>query len=267
MKTLGFESQKKFFKDGLASHAYLFTGPERIGKKTFARELASGIAKPEDIFLVSTSDVDTARSIKNFLSLSPLRSEHKVAIVDNAESLTDEAQNALLKVLEEPSASSKLVLIAKDRDAVLSTIASRTQEIMFAPHPREVYGQFFADKKLSKAQQDFLYEFSNGSIGLLFDLDYKNIKSYAEEFTSLAKADLDGRFAAAQKLADDEQLAQKVLFWMLYLRTKKRYQPLRGLLTLYGTISQPQFNKQLALEQFMLELGSGLLFPASYFVR
>lgn len=261
MRTLGFEAQKKFFQDGVPSHAYLFVGPERIGKKTFARELAGKLAQPEDVFLTSSDDVNTVRSLRSFLALSPLRSEYKVAIVDNAGSLTDEAQNALLKVLEEPSPSSKLILIAKDRDAVLPTIASRTQEIMFAPHPREVYDEYFADlpagqagKKLSKAQQDFLYEFSNGSIGLLFDLDYQKIKTYAQEITALAKTDLNGRFTAAQQLADDEALSQKILFWMLYLRTKKRYEPLRGLLTLYGTIQQPQFNKQLALEQFMLEL-------------
>ena len=89
---------------------------------------------------------------------------------------------------------------------------------------------------------------------MLYNLDFKTIKTYAEEFTTLSKADINQRFTIAQQLAVDESLSQKILFWMLYLRTKKLYQPLRGLLELYNTISQPQFNKQLALEQFMLEL-------------
>src|SRR3989344_3081049 len=97
MKTLGFHPMT------LVSGSYLFAGPEMIGKKTYALELAHDIAGPEDIFLMSTSDVDTVRSLKAFLSLTPLGSIYKVAVIDHADHLTEEAQNALLKMLEEPN--------------------------------------------------------------------------------------------------------------------------------------------------------------------
>ena len=248
MKTLGFHPMI------LTPGSYIFAGPEMIGKKTYALELAHDIAGPEDIFLMSTSDVDTVRSLKAFLSLTPLGSIYKVAVIDHADHLTEEAQNALLKMLEEPNKSSICVLIASSPDTLLPTIRSRCQQFFFPAHGKKVYDVFFAMTKLSKTQQDFLYEFSNGSIGLLYDLDYKKIKAYAEEFMALSKADINGRFTIAQTLAADESLSQKIIFWMLYLRTKKLYRSLHGLLALYDTISRPQFNKQLALEQFMLSL-------------
>ena len=257
--TLGFDATKKFFermlREDSMSHSYLFTGPDMIGKRTFALELAGKLAHTSDILCVATNDIDAVREAKRFLSLSALNGKHKVVIIDNAGHLTEGAQNALLKVLEESSPSSILILVAQQAGTLLPTIVSRAQDIAFPPHPRTVYDEFFADKQFSQSQQDFLYEFSNGSIGMLYRYpDYKMIKEFAEEFTALSKADLNGRFTIAQKLATDETLPQKILFWMLYLRTKRLYKPLRGLLRLSDTITQPQFNLQLALEQYMVEL-------------
>ncbi|MEK7583264.1 MAG: AAA family ATPase [Patescibacteria group bacterium] len=248
MKTLGFQSMT------LVPGSYLFAGPEMIGKKTYALELAHDIADASDIVLVDSPLIDAIRDVKQFLSLTPFAGTAKIAIIDHAEKLTEDAQNALLKMLEEPNRSSICILVTSSPDSLLPTILSRCQQFFFPAHGRKVYDEFFATTKLSKAQQDFLYEFSNGSIGLLYNLDYQKIKAYAEEFTKLSQADISQRFTAAQQLAEDESLPQKILFWMLYLRTKKLYKPLRGLLELYNTISKPQFGKQLALEQFMLEL-------------
>ncbi len=248
MKTLGFQSMT------LVSGSYLFAGPEMIGKKTYALELAHEIAGESDIMVVDSPLIDAIREVKQFLSLTPFAGTAKIAIIDHAEKLTEEAQNALLKMLEEPNRSSICMLITSSPDSLLPTILSRCQQFFFPAHGRKVYDEFFENSKLSEHQKNFLYEFSNGSIGLLYDLDFKKIKAYAEEFTELSKADINQRFTTAQALAVDESLLQKILFWMLYMRTKKLYRPLRGLLELYTTISQPQFNKQLAIEQFMLEL-------------
>lgn len=246
MKTLGFK------KIPLESGAYLFTGPEMIGKKTFALELANELAGPEDITMI-TPDIDAVREMKRFFSLTPLNGKYKVAVIDNAHRLTDEAQNALLKILEEPSASSIIILVTSNPEELLPTILSRCQQIFFPAHPKSVVMEFLADKKLSDEQKNFLYEFANGSIGLLAE-DFKNIKTYAEEYTAFAKADINKRFDMAKQLSTDEALQQKILYWMLYLHTKKLYEPLRGLLALRRTIGQPQYNEQLALENFMLSL-------------
>ena len=246
MKTLGFK------KIPLQSGAYLFHGPEMIGKKMFALELAAEFAGPEDITMI-TPDIDAVREMKRFFSLTPLNGVYKVAIIDDAHRLTDEAQNALLKILEEPSASSIVILVTSHMDELLPTIVSRCHQLFFPAHPRSMVMEFLKDKKLSKEQEEFLYEFSNGSIGLLAG-DFSKIKSYAEEYSALAKADINKRFDMAKQLSTDESLQQKILYWMLYLHTKKLYEPLRGLLALRRTISRPQYNEQLALENFMLSL-------------
>lgn len=251
-RTLGFESQKKLFASMTPSHAYLFVGQDMIGKRTFALELAGKLAHTNDILSVS-SDIDSVREAKRFLSMSPLNGTHKVALIDQADRMQDEAQNALLKVLEEPSASSILILITSKPDALLPTITSRCQVIDFAAPSKKDFFKFLEEKKLSDEQKEFLYTFSNGSIGLMAG-DFGNIKKYAEEYTIFAKADINKRFDIAKKLADDDALQQKVLFWMLYLRSKKMYKPLGSLLSLYRTISSPQFNKQLALERWMIEI-------------
>ena len=251
---LGFEAIKKHFEKSVLAHAYLFHGQDMIGKRTFAMELAGRLADSSDIFLMG-HDIDSARDAKHFLSLSPLNGTKKIVIIDEADKLTEEAQNALLKFLEEPSASSVIILVTSRPEALLATISSRVQHIFFASHPASVVHQFLENKKLSEEQKKFLYEFSNGSIGLLARIeDFKSIKMIAEEFTAFAKADVNKRFDVAKKLAEDGALEQKILFWMLYLRSKKLYKPLPSLLTLYHTVSNPSFNKQLAIENFMLGL-------------
>ncbi len=248
MKTLGF---KKIL---LEAGAYIFAGPEMIGKRTFALELASELAAPADVLIIADElTIDSIRKAKAFLSLSTFGGSYKMVIVDNAHLMTEEAQNGLLKILEEPSATSILILVTSQPHALLSTISSRCRQIFFPPQSREVFYEYLKDKNLSTDQQNFLYQFSNGSIGLLAG-DFKKIKAYAEEYTSLSKADINKRFDVAKQLAEDEALKEKVLYWMLYLHTRNLYEPLRALQALYRNIMLPQFNKQLALENFMLQL-------------
>jgi len=248
MKTLGFQ------KFELTSGTYIFAGQEMIGKRTYALELAADLAVPADVLVIDRElGIDEMRNAKSFLSRSTFGGSYKIVVIDNAHRMTEEAQNALLKILEEPSASSILILVTHAPNALLATITSRAQEILFPVPSRAVYDEVFSQTDLSDEQRSFLYEFSNGSIGLLFD-DAKKIKEFIEEYSLIAKADINKRFDMAKKLAEDEVLEKKVRYWMLYLHTKKLFLPLAGLLKLYETIIQPQYNKQLALEHFMLEL-------------
>ncbi|MEK7615828.1 MAG: hypothetical protein AAB420_01300 [Patescibacteria group bacterium] len=235
----------------LSPGSYLFHGQEMIGKKSFSLQLARDLADSADIIMVQ-SDIDSVREMKRFLSLSPLNGDYKIAIVDNAHNMQEEAQNALLKILEEPTASSILILISSQPESLLQTITSRCRQIFFPPHKPETVRAFLKERSFTKEQEDFLVQFCNGSIGLL--ANQENIKEFIQEYSVLAKATLDQKFTLAKKLADDEKLQQKILYWMLYLRSKNIYKPLQGLLALHKTISQPQFNKQLALENFMLQL-------------
>ena len=290
-QTIGFDKNKKFFetviKNGQLGHAYLFIGQEMIGKRTFALELAHFLlrgsaskyleAEPlsnTDILFVNSANsesgqtisIEEARKIKNFVSLSPYAAgPYKFIIVDDAHLMTAEAQNALLKVLEEPNPSSIFILVSANSESLLPTIVSRCQEIKFQPHPRELAESILANAKLSKTNRDFLADFANGRIGLIKKIieekSFDEVKDSVEEVMHLIKSDINERLTIAQKLTDEKnkaELLKKVLYWMLYLRTRlnepKTHKILKNLLVLHETISKPQFNQRLALENFLIQI-------------
>lgn len=273
-QTIGFGSIKRYFdrmiKEGALDHAHVFTGQERIGKRTLAVEVAGKLAESADMMIVGSDEsaisIDTIREAKRFLSLSPLHGARKVLIIDDAWRMTEEAQNALLKVLEEPNASSHIFLVTPHADALLPTITSRCHTIPCTAPEREVFEEVFASRKLSAPQHDFLYRFSNGSVGLVRELlangALTDIKKYAEELAKLLKAGISTRLEMVKQLADDDELPKKVLTWLMYLHAKpdkdtRAYAILQGLTKLHQTIGQSQYNRQLAIENFVLGLDHG----------
>jgi DNA polymerase-3 subunit delta' len=139
------------------SHAYLFRGPRGSGKRTAARAfaaelLAQGSAEPDDARRRALLDpsphpdlvwlrppgaqhlVDDVREgVIRAASLSPAEGERRVFVIEEAEALRDESQNALLKTLEEPAPFSHLVLICSDPELLAQTIVSRCAPVEFAP--------------------------------------------------------------------------------------------------------------------------------------
>ena len=142
---------------GNLSQSYLFFGPSMVGKRTAAMAFAKFLEKRElavphkgevlqdakviDLTYMKelnakTKDsigIDVAREIRNYLNDRPAASLRRTLIIDDAEMLTTEAQNALLKVTEEPPANSLIIFIASDPDAIVPTILSRVQKIYFGP--------------------------------------------------------------------------------------------------------------------------------------
>ena len=122
------------------SHAYLFVGPEGIGKKTLAFEFSEKILKTDNLnshpdfsLLDTENDEITVGTVKNFLNtlyVKPFIGQYKVAIICNAERLNIQASNALLKTLEEPTESTILILESSE-SGLLSTIISRCQVFSF----------------------------------------------------------------------------------------------------------------------------------------
>ncbi len=145
-------------KDNVLSHAHLISGPEGSGKMTLALEISASLncenrhnpcnkfpchscnncrrifdGSFTDVKILSkqndkaTIGVSEIRYFREDMFLSASESDAKIYIIDDAEKMTPNAQNALLKVLEEPPSAVYVFLLTTSDDAILTTIKSRTQ--------------------------------------------------------------------------------------------------------------------------------------------
>jgi len=157
---------RRSLSGGRLAHAYVFTGPPGVGKRATALALAAAClctSRPgegcgdcpecrlvlalthPDLFVedlaraqaertsASQVSIEQVRRVRGHLSHRPVRGPRKLALIDDAERMTADAQNALLKTLEEPPGRTTLVLIATNAAVLLPTIRSRCQQVRFAP--------------------------------------------------------------------------------------------------------------------------------------
>ncbi len=269
-KIFGFEKEKQLLKkifEGSHGQSFILTGQEMIGKKTLVQTTAKATVISDTDNVISIDDI---RRLKNVVSLKPFDGEWNAIIIDNAHLMTEEAQNALLKVLEEPNPSALLFLITSNPRELLPTILSRCQLIDCPSHTRRAYDELYestdppiGEAGLTPSQRDFLFQFTNGRIGLVKQIieekRFSRIKSSIEELSKLAKQSTHERFKWAETASEQTrpEMQNKILYWLLYMRTKQDNFArllLRPLLELYQSVGAPQFNLQLALERFVLVL-------------
>lgn len=141
------------------SHAYLFRGPRGAGKRAAARAfaaeiLATAAADPEDVrrrvrldpsphpdlvWLVPRGAQHLVEEVREQViraaAYRPFEGGKRVFVIEAAEAMRDESQNALLKTLEEPPEYAHLILLSSEPEALLETVASRCQPVDFAPLP------------------------------------------------------------------------------------------------------------------------------------
>lgn len=136
------EILNRMINEDKVGHAYLFLGIEGIGKKLVAIDFARKILSvendllPESDFKIIGLDADVIKieEIRNLIDevyLKPVVAKRKVIIIDNADKMNVNAQNALLKVLEEPPFYATIILIVSNREKIIKTIWSRVTEIKF----------------------------------------------------------------------------------------------------------------------------------------
>jgi DNA polymerase-3 subunit delta' len=141
---------------GHVPHAYLFEGPDGVGKRSAAvglalaltcavepgegcgacescRRIEAGLHPDVPIFAAETAQIviEQAQAIVAMAQSRPHEAAARVIIIDEAERLNANAANCLLKTLEEPSPGTHLILVTSAPDRILATIRSRTQRIRF----------------------------------------------------------------------------------------------------------------------------------------
>jgi DNA polymerase-3 subunit delta' len=184
------------WRRGRLAHAYLFVGPPGIGKRRFALELARALlceSRPEgrltacgkcpscllvdaethpDLFLLgrlgekNELGIDALRELLHGFSLRSARGRGKIAILDDADDLSDAAANCFLKTLEEPPPGTVLILIGTSRDRQWPTIVSRCQVVPFAPLSEPLVAEVLRGQELpDSALVPRLLRLSEGSPG------------------------------------------------------------------------------------------------------
>ncbi|HUT37441.1 MAG TPA: DNA polymerase III subunit delta' [Planctomycetota bacterium] len=190
-RIIGHENVSERFRQALErgrlSHAYLFVGPEGIGKELFARELAKAVecasgpaeacdqcpachkvehGNHPDVTFVRRIEkgskgerraailVDQVREeIQDAIAYKPFAGRYKVYVVVDAERMTEEAQNCLLKTLEEPPPHSLLILLASRLEPFVDTVISRCQIVRFRPLTCEQAERVLVDAHALEAEQ------------------------------------------------------------------------------------------------------------------
>ncbi len=132
---------KQLTKSDRLSHGYIFFGDPEVGKFHFAKHLAYFLETGEfeiserplqdALILNDATGIDAMRNLKNFLWQKPNLSSKRLVVINDSENLTDEAQNAILKITEEPPENALLILIVNQTDNLLPPLLSRLQKIHF----------------------------------------------------------------------------------------------------------------------------------------
>ncbi len=197
---------EKSIKQNKLSHSYLFVGTQGIGKKMIATEFAKMILclddnkycnhcksciefdtnNNPDFVLISPDGnnikIEQIRDIQKRIQEKPIISEKKVYIIDNADLMTTEAQNCLLKTLEEPPEFAVIILIGSNSNTFLPTIKSRCTIMNFNKISDEEMTKYLREKcDVKNIDQNMLYMYQ-GSIGKALELkekqeEYKNIEN------------------------------------------------------------------------------------------
>ncbi len=168
------------------SHSYMFVGKSGIGKRLFAREFAKGLLGDFNKDILNYEDykeigplegkkiisVDQIREIIKEANELPTESEKRVFVIDEADKMNSEAQNSILKTLEEPPEYVVIILIVTNESKMLETIKSRCNIIKFDTlKESEIEKYLIKENLLDKSRKDVEIKLLNGSLENVNNLD------------------------------------------------------------------------------------------------
>ena len=210
------EKLKKSINEDKILHSYLFIGIEGIGKKLIAKEFAKAILclneekycnncksciefdsnnNPDFLYIEPDGNnikIEQIREMQKKIQEKPIISQKKVYILNDADKMTQEAQNCLLKTLEEPPEFAIIILIGSNENAFLSTIKSRCMIIHFEPVSNVEISNYLQKNYGTENINNDTLDIFEGSIGKAIKLkdkqeEYSKIKNIID---NLEKTDL-----------------------------------------------------------------------------
>lgn len=192
------EDLNLIIKEDNIFHSYMFIGTEGIGKKKFAKEFAKGILcldknKPcekcksclefdnnnnPDFYYIGLGEensikIDTIREMQKKIQELPIVSTRKVYIIDDFEYVTREAQNCLLKTIEEPPEFVTIILITANESKILNTIKSRCLKINYKNIETNKLKDFLEKNYKINSISENEIRLYNGSIGKALKIQEK----------------------------------------------------------------------------------------------
>jgi len=247
---------QRSLEKGSLAHAYLAIGPPHVGKMTLALDLARAVnclaaeppcgqcdscqkiasGKHADVQIIGLDSgnlaeigIDQIRQVQHSSNLPPFEGRHKVFIIDQAELLSTEAANCLLKTLEEPAAGVIFVLLATSGGVLPATVVSRCQQLELSPLPTaEVEAVLSQRCGLEQQRAGLLARLSHGCLGwaIAAASEERLLKQRAErleELHDILSGDYETRFNYVTKLVawfnQSRGLVQEILdLWLDWWR-------------------------------------------------
>lgn len=244
---------QKHIIHGTTRHAYLFSGPPGLGRRTLALRFAQALNCPTpvaagipcrrcrdcqqieamrhaDLTIVQSEaeggilKVDQIREARKTLTLKPYMSKYRVALFLRFHEANDNAANALLKTLEEAPSYAVLILTADNAEQLLPTILSRCEVLRLRPLPIEEVQRELGMRGLENSRAKLIAHISGGRMGYAIrlienDALLEKREERLNDLLALLPASRVEKFAYADKLArDKETMRQTISFWLSYWR-------------------------------------------------
>lgn len=234
-------------------HAYLFLGPEHIGKTTLARAFAQALtcenptepnglgacgrcrscrlaaenAHPDHRFFAPAGSqlvIDQVREIVREASRSPVEARYKVFVITAFERANLNAANALLKTLEEPSPTTRIILVSHQPSGLLDTIISRCQLLRLRPLSEKIIIRALMERtNITDSDARRLARLSNGRLGTALTLAqnpdaWQTYNQRISKMLGLLTSTTVDRMAYARELEKDAHLETTLQEWLLWWR-------------------------------------------------